>query len=479
MSNFNSLRGHKISSIAKNSPAEKAGFRLGETLYSINGTVVEDIFDYRFLVQDTRLTCVVRTPEHTEETLHVRKEYYEDLGIEFENALMDCYRSCTNKCVFCFIDQNPPGMRETLYFKDDDSRLSFLQGNYVTLTNMSDHDIDKIIKYHLSPINVSIHTTNPELRCKMLNNRFAGDALKKVKRLADAGITMNSQIVLVPEMNDGEELDRTIRDLSEMYPHMESLSVVPIGITRYRDKLYPVRTFTGEECGRVIDQIEGWQKKIYEKHGARFVQASDEFYIVAGRELPAEENYEGYIQLDNGVGMMRMMTEEVKQGIKDSVYKIQSKGLGKLLLPGLRKYRSTACVKRDVSLATGKLAYPFIKKYTQWIMKEFPNVHVKVYAIRNDFFGPTITVSGLITGQDLKKQLTGQHLGTELMLPVNMFRSGEEVFLDDMTRTELENALQVRINIVKSDGCDFVEAILGILPEHEYVGHSPYEPDEI
>ena len=470
---------HVISSVEKNSPAFRAGIRPGETLIEINGKEVEDIFDYRFLVQEEKLKCVLRDRDGSLRTVKVRKNEYEDLGLEFENALMDCYRSCTNKCIFCFIDQNPPGMRETIYFKDDDSRLSFLQGNYVTLTNMSDADIDKIIRYHLSPLNVSVHTTNPELRCRMLNNRFAGEAIGKLKKLAAGGIKMNSQVVLCPDVNDKKELDRTILELSLMYPSLETLSVVPVGVTKFRDGLYPMRTFTKEECLATIRQIEDWQERIRKRTGRRFVYASDEFYINAGLDLPSEETYEGYMQLDNGVGMMRLLTEEVKSAIKDCVYRVQSRGVGRLLLPGLRKYMKMDGIKRELSAATGMLAYPYIRRYMDWIHDKFPNVTVHVYPIRNDFFGEKITVSGLITGGDLKNQLSDKNLGSQLLLPVNMFRSGEEVFLDDMTRTELENALQVKINIVKSDGCDLVEAVLGLLPEREYQGHSPYEPEEI
>lgn len=475
----NRLKGHVISQVTPGSSAEKAGLLLGDTLISINGTVVEDIFDYRYLIQDERLKIGVIGADGTERTVTAKKDYYDDLGVEFENPLLDEYRSCCNKCVFCFIDQMPPGMRETLYFKDDDSRLSFLQGNYVTLTNMSEHDLDRIIKYHLSPINISVHTMNPQLRCEMLHNRFAGDALKKIKKLYDAGISMNSQVVLCPGINDGEELDRTIRELYAYMPHMESLSVVPVGLTKYRDGLYPLRTFTQEEAGQAIDLIESWQKRIYAKEGTHFVQASDEFYILAKRPMPEEERYDGYNQLENGVGMTRLLTTEVKEALKEAVFRYQSRGMGRFLLPGLRKMVSLDSLHREVSLATGKLAYPYLKKYAQWIMRVFPNVLVHTYCIVNDFFGHKITVAGLITGQDLMRQLRGRELGEALLLPIVMFRSGEEVFLDDYTRTDLENALQVPVNIVKSSGRDLVQAVLGFAGEEEYAGHSPYELDSL
>ncbi len=475
----NSLKGHVISSIAPESPGAYADLRVGDTLISINGKIIEDIFDYRFLIQDEKLKITVLGIDGNERQINVKKGYYDDLGVEFENPLLDDYRSCCNKCVFCFIDQMPPGMRETLYFKDDDSRLSFLQGNYVTLTNMSDHDIDRIIKYHLSPINISVHTMNPELRCTMLHNRFAGEALMKIKRLYDAHISMNSQVVLCPGLNDGEELERTIRELYEYMPYMESLSVVPVGLTKFREGLYPLRTLTKEEAEDAINLIEKWQKKAYNEHGTHFVQASDEFYILAHQPMPEEERYDGYNQLENGVGMIRLMTSEVKEELKKVVYDLQSKGLGRCLLPGLRKYVPFGVPQRTVSIATGKLAYPYIKKYTEWIMKLFPMVKVYTYWIRNDYFGHEITVAGLITGIDLMTQLSGKELGEVLLLPVCMFRSGEEVFLDDYTRADLENALQVPVNIVKSSGHDFVDSIVGLSEYEGFAGHSPYELEKL
>jgi putative radical SAM enzyme (TIGR03279 family) len=473
------LKGHTISRVTHGSSAERAGLVVGDTLLAINGTEVEDIFDYRYLIQDEQLRIRVLGADGSERMVEAVKDYYEDLGVEFENPLLDEYRSCCNKCIFCFIDQMPPGMRETLYFKDDDSRLSFLQGNYVTLTNMSDHDLDRIIQYHLSPINISVHTMNPELRCEMLHNRFAGDALKKIKRLYDAGISMNAQVVLCPGINDGAELDRTIRELYAYMPHMESLSVVPVGLTKYREGLYPLRTLTEQEAAAAVDQIEAWQKKIYQEQGTHFVQASDEFYILCHRPLPEEERYDGYNQLENGVGMIRLLTTEVQEALKQAVYRYQSRGLGRFLLPGLRQLVPLKTLNREVSIATGRLAYPYMKKYAQWVMKLFTGVQVHVYSITNDFFGHEITVAGLITGQDLMKQLKGKQLGDALLLPAVMFRSGEEVFLDDYTRTDLENALQVPVNIVKSSGQDLVDAILGFTEDETYAGHSPYELERL
>ena len=395
---------------------------------------------------------VVRKQNGEEWELDIENEY-EDLGLTFENGLMSDYRSCHNKCIFCFIDQMPPGMRETLYFKDDDSRLSFLQGNYITLTNMKEHDIERIIKFHLAPINISVQTTNPELRCKMLNNRFAGDALKQIDRFYEAEIPMNGQIVLCKGVNDGEELERSIRDLSKYAPYMESVSVVPVGLSKYRDGLYPLEPFNKEDAEKTIDIIERWQKKIYETHGIHFIHASDEFYILAERPMPEEERYDGYIQLENGVGMLRLMTEEVKAALGE---------------------KTDDGVKEELSIATGLLAYPYIKEYAEQVMKQYPGRRIHVYPIENRFFGKMITVAGLITGQDLLEQLKGKSLGSRLLLPEAMFRSGEEVFLDDISRTEVQNALQVRVDIVKSSGYDFVEALLH--PVEETVPkHGEYE----
>ncbi len=436
---------HIVERVEKGSIAEEMEIEKGDALLEINGNKIEDIFDYQYYTQDEYIEILVRKPSGEEWLLEIDKDYDEDLGIVFENGLMDDYRSCHNKCIFCFIDQMPKGMRDTLYFKDDDSRLSFLQGNYVTLTNMSDDDIDRIIKYRLSPINVSFHTTNPELRCKMLNNRFAGDALEKAWRLAKAGITMNGQIVLSKGVNDGEELDRSIRDLSHYIPTIESLSVVPVGLSKHREGLYPLEPFTKEDAKSVLSIIHGWQERLYKKHGLHFVHASDEWYILAGEELPNEERYDGYLQLENGVGMLRLLLDEF-----DEALECARADRERVLKQG----------RHELSIATGMLAYRFIKEMADKIMKEFPNYTVNVYAVRNDFFGEMITVSGLLTGQDIAAQLARRRLGERLLLPQNVLRSGESVFLDDMTLSELENALHLPIDIVKSSGKELVDGIL-------------------
>jgi len=436
---------HIVKSVEPGSIAEELEIEAGDKILAIDDTEIEDIFDYQFLIQDTYIEMLIEKPDGEQWVLEIDKDYDEDLGITFENGLMDEYRHCHNKCIFCFIDQMPKGMRDTLYFKDDDSRLSFLQGNYVTLTNMSDHDIDRICRYHLSPINISFQTMNPELRCKMLNNRFAGEALKKVDTLFEAGILMNGQIVLCKGVNDGEELDFSIREMMKYIPNLESVSVVPVGLSKYRDGLYPLEPFTKEDAIQVIDIIEKYQKICFEKYGIHFIQASDEWYILAEKEMPEEERYDGYLQLENGVGMVRLMMNEFEEA-----YRERDKS---------EHFPNTAVVK-TVSMATGRLAYPYIQRMANRVMEAYPNVKIHVYAIRNDFFGERITVSGLLTAQDIMAQLKDKELGEVLYLPMNVLRSGEDVFLDDYHVPDVEKALQVPINIVKSSGCDFIASII-------------------
>lgn len=431
---------HIIKNVLPDSIAEELEISAGDKLLAINDQEIEDVFDYHFLANEEYLTVLIEKPDGEQWELEIEKEYEEDLGIEFEQGLMDEYRSCRNKCIFCFIDQMPKDMRETLYFKDDDSRLSFLQGNYVTLTNMSDHDIDRIIRYHLEPINVSFQTTNPELRCEMLHNRFAGEALKKVDKLYEGGITMNGQIVLCKGINDGEELEKSIRDLMKYAPQLQSVSVVPVGLSKYRDGLYPLQPFTKEDAKEVLHIIHKWQKKAYEEFGMHFIHGGDEWYILAEEELPEEERYDGYLQLENGVGMLRLLMNEFEEGYES--------------LNGDER-------DREVSIATGFLAYPYIKRMADRIMEKYPKSKLHVYGIRNDFFGELITVSGLITGQDLIGQLKGKALGEKLLLPCNMLRIEEQDFLDDVTLQDVKDALQVPVDIVKSSGQDFIDAVLG------------------
>lgn len=438
---------HVISRVLPGSIGEELELEPGDILVSINGQPVEDVFDYRYLMNDELVELLIRKKNGEEWELEVEKDYEEDLGVEFENSLMDDYRSCSNHCIFCFIDQMPPGMRETLYFKDDDSRLSFLQGNYVTLTNMSDYDLERIIKFHLSPINVSFQAMNPELRCKMLHNRFAGDALKKVDRLYEGGVTMNGQIVLCKGVNDREELEYSLEKLSAYAPVLQSVSIVPVGLSKFRDGLYPLESFAKEDAEHLIEQVERWQKIMMEKHGIHFVHASDEWYILAGRNMPEEGRYDGYLQLENGVGMMRLLETEVKERLSQ--------------LEGDDR-------KIQASVATGKLAAPFIKKMTELVQEKFPNISVSVYTIKNEFFGEKITVSGLITGQDLKTQLKDRQLGEKVLIPCNMLRSGEDVFLDDLTVEMISEALGTEIVVVDEPGADLVDCLIN-LPDHKKI----------
>ena len=442
------IKGHVVKGLEEGSIGQEMGIEAGDRLLEINGEEIVDIFDYQYLIQDEYIEVLVEKEKGGEWLLEIDKEYGEDLGIIFENGLMDEYRSCCNKCIFCFIDQMPPGMRETLYFKDDDSRLSFLQGNYVTLTNMSERDMDRIIKYHLAPINISFQTTNPELRCRMLNNRFAGDALKKVDKLYEAGIAMNGQIVLCRGVNDGKELERTIRDLSGYLPVLESVSVVPVGLSKYRGGLYPLEPFTKEDAAAVLETVHRWQKELYAAYGLHFIHASDEWYILANEPLPSEENYDGYLQLENGVGMLRLLLDEFEEALTEA--KRQKKQAGKMETEKIR----------TISLATGRLAYPYIRSMAERMEENFGFLKLHVYEIVNEFFGERITVSGLLTGQDIENQLRGKALGERLLLPENVLRSGEDVFLDDITVEELEKSLQVKVDIVKSSGRDFIDAVL-------------------
>lgn len=471
---------HIIRNVEKLSIAEEMGITSGDSLLEIDGHVPEDIFDYRFMIQNEYIELLVEKVGGEQWLLEIDKEETEDLGLEFADGLMDEYRSCTNKCIFCFVDQMPQGMRETLYFKDDDARLSFLQGNYVTLTNMSEQDVDRIIRYRLSPINISFHTTNPELRCRMLHNRFAGEALKKVDRLYQAGIIMNGQIVLCKGINDGSELERSIRDLTAYLPCLESVSVVPVGLTRYREGLYPLEPFLPEDAVKVLKTIHKWQESLLKEGGTHFVHGGDEWYLLAGQELPTAESYDGYPQLANGVGMMRLLLDEFAEALDElteALPALQSRSslLGhepplpesRLYLPDYspslpesKPFLPESVPPITLSVATGKLAYPYIKQMMEQLMQKIAGLHIHIYPITNHFFGEEITVSGLLTGHDIISQLRDQELGERLLLPQNILRDKEAVFLDDCTLLQMEKALQVPIDIVKSSGHDVIKAVL-------------------
>jgi putative radical SAM enzyme (TIGR03279 family) len=456
---------HKIIRVTENSPAAEAGIREGDVLLMLNGSPVQDIFDYHYEADDVEVSLTIRHPDGSEEEYVIEKDEDEDLGLVFPESLMDDYKSCYNKCIFCFIDQNPKGMRETIYFKDDDSRLSFLQGNYITMTNMKEEEIDRIIRYRLAPINISVHTTNPELRVSMLHNRFAGNILDHIDKLYAAEIPMNGQIVLCKGVNDGEELRRTIRDLSKYAPVMASLSVVPVGLTKYRDGLCHLEPFTKEDAEEVIDMIESFQKETLERCGTHFVHASDEWYILAGREMPGEETYDGYLQIENGVGMSRQLFEDFRDAVECVLEVGEKKGFKRLSLSKEEKELREILKKnpgRKVSTISGLLAYDHRLVIEKELKKVRPDIELKVYPIRNDFFGPRITVTGLLTGQDIKKQLEGKDLGDALLIPKDCLKADEEIFLDDMTLPALEKALQVKVIIVKSYGMEYLKAITGV-----------------
>ncbi|MBR2213214.1 MAG: DUF512 domain-containing protein [Eubacterium sp.] len=434
------MRKHLIKDVVQNSIADQLEIKNGDYLLSIDGKEIKDIFDYHLLSESENLTLEIEASDGEIWEIDIEKDEDQDLGLIFDNELLDEYKSCTNKCIFCFIDQMPPGMRETLYFKDDDSRLSFIQGNYVTLTNMTDDDVDRIIRYNLSPINISVHTMDKELRCKMLNNRFAGDKLEYIKKLNDNNITMNAQIVLCKGYNDKEKLDETLEKMMPYVPNLKSCSVVPAGLTKFREGLAELEPFTKEEAKEVIAQVDKWQKVFKEKIGINYVYAADEFYMMSDTPIPEEDYYDGYPQIENGVGMTRSYLNE--------------------FYDYLDSYEGDDRV-RTVSVVTGELFYNCSLEMADAINKKYPNIDIKVYKIINDFFGHTITVTGLLVGKDIIDQLKGKDLGDELLLPANTLKWGEDIFLDDVSLDELKDVLQTTPVIVKSNGKDFIDKILG------------------
>jgi len=431
-----------VKNVHTGSIAEEAGIEPGDAILTIDKSSIMDVFDYRFLTTDEFLTIEIEKPYGEVWEVEIEKDEYEDLGIDFEDPMMDDARSCTNNCIFCFIDQLPKGMRETLYFKDDDTRLSFMMGNYVTLTNMKDSDIDRIIKYRMSPINISVHTTNPELRKTMLRNRFAGGITDRIKRLVEAGITVNCQIVLCRGINDGKELDRTIEDLAIYYPGVYSISIVPVGLTKYRDDLFELKAFDKESSLELIKQVEAWQIKLLTQYGKRAVYIADEFYIMAGVNIPGYEEYEDFPQIENGVGLVSLLRYEIDETLNNFAEKIKHSA------------------KRTVSIATGFSVSAYIEEIAGKISAA-SGVDINVYTIINNFFGEHVTVTGLLTGQDIISQLSGRELGEELLISSSMLRSGEEVFLDDVTLKELSHNLNIKVTPVINSGKEFVESIIG------------------
>ena len=430
-----------IRSVDPGSPAQDAGIRPGETLTKVNGHPIVDVMDYKYYTYDARLELTLTEPGGSSRTVRVRKEEGEDLGLNFETYLMDRARSCANNCIFCFVDQMPPGMRETLYFKDDDARLSFLMGNYITLTNLSEREQQRIMDLHISPINISVHATDPVLRTEMLKNRNAGKCLDQMKRFAQAGITMNCQIVSCPGINDGPALERTLTDLAGLYPQVNSISVVPVGLTKFREGLCHLDGYTAETAAAVLDQVEAFAKACMDKLGTSLVWCSDEFYLKAGRPLPEDEYYEEYTQLENGVGMLRLLEVEFRGAM--------------FALEGDE-------TPTPFSVATGVSAAPHIAALLEKLQARCPGVRGAVYPVVNRFFGETINVAGLVTGRDLIDQLKGKDLGERLLIPANMLRSGEQVFLDDVTVAQAEEALGVSIVPVEQDGGVLLDTMLGL-----------------
>lgn len=428
----------EITGVFPHSRAARAGIREGDILLEINGYPINDVLDYRFRLAEEKVTLRLhRGPDIVE--VKIRKDTYDDIGLEFGTPLMDKKHRCENGCIFCFIDQNPKGMRDTIYFKDDDSRLAFLHGNYITLTNLHDADIDRIIEMHISPVNVSVHATNPELRVKMMKNKRAGEVLSYLDRLADAGITLRGQIVLCRGINDGEELDRSMKDLSKYYPRMDSVSIVPCGLTAHREGLYHLEPFTAEECAAVIRQVNAFNETLPE----RMFYASDEFYVKSGTPLPEDEFYSEYTQIENGVGMLTSFEREFA-----------------FFADTLDEDECT--VKREVSIATGEAAYEFMKKLTGSLTEKCPDLKIHVYPIKNNFFGGEVTVTGLLTGQDLAQQLKDKPLGDTLYLSRTTLRAEGDLFLCGMTPDELAQTLGVNVDFVENDGAEMVEKLMAL-----------------
>ena len=435
----------RITTVESGSLADRYGVRAGDCLLSINHNEVCDVLDYRFYLTERSVTLHLLRGEE-EYSVILRKGEYDDIGLEFETPLMDKKHSCTNACVFCFIDQNPEGMRSSIYFKDDDSRLAFLHGNYITLTNMTERDVDRIVKMRFSPVRVSVHTTDPDLRVKMMKNRFAGKVLSYLDRFHEAKIPMCAQIVLCRGLNDGEALTRTLTDLSRYFPVLYSCAVVPAGLTKHRDGLYPLSDFSREEAGAVIDAVEQFGARMLKEHGSRVFYPADEFYLKAERPLPDASYYEEYSQLDNGVGMLRSFEDDFAFALMD-----------------VDELAARVRVPRVLSLATGMAAYPMIERMARALCERVPGLQIHVYPIVNRFFGESVTVSGLMTGRDLYEQLCDRPLGDALYLPSCCLRVEEDDFLCGMTRAALSDALGVPVEKAPAaDGYEFLYTLLGL-----------------
>ncbi|MEE1002297.1 MAG: DUF512 domain-containing protein [Acutalibacteraceae bacterium] len=431
----------KISSVEKGSLAYEKGIKDGENLVSINKNKITDVLDYRFYCTERKLKIVIEDKNGKQRKVKIKKDEYDDIGLEFETYLMDKQRSCRNKCIFCFIDQMPPNMRETLYFKDDDARLSFLFGNYITLTNVSDEEIDRIIKMHITPINISVHTTNPELRCKMMNNRFAGDALKYMYRLCENGIKINCQLVLVPGYNDGDELKKTLADLEKLYPNVESVAAVPVGLTKFREGLAKITPFNKDTAKAVIDTMNEFGDRCFEKYGDRLFYPSDEFYNLAQLPMPKENYYGEMLQLENGVGMSALLKGKFIRALEDE---------------------SRTPKGEKLTIATGKGAYKLIKSLVDLAEIKWHNIDCEVVPIENYYFGELITTTGLITGSDLIKNLKGKENLSKVLISGAMLRNEGDIFLDDLSPDDVEKEIGAEIKVIDCDGAALLDALLDI-----------------
>ena len=435
----------RITEVTPHGRAALAGVSAGDTLVAINGNDIADVLDYRFYLAERTVTLSLLR-DGTPHTVVIHKDVYDDIGLDFETPLMDKKQCCANRCIFCFIDQLPKGLRPSLYFKDDDSRLSFLHGNYITLTNMKEADIDRIIKMHISPVNVSVHTTNPTLRCEMMKNRRAGEVLSYLDKMAEAGIRLCGQIVLCRGINDGAELDHTMQDLAKLHPAMSSVSIVPAGLTRYREGLYPLTPFTPEECRAVIAQVNAFGDRCERELGARIFCCSDEFYLKGEIPLPDEAYYGDYEQIENGVGMLRSLMTEFGRELEYIEDYIPANGVK----------------NRHVTVVTGKTAAPTMRALAEALMRKEKSITVNVFEVKNNFFGPEITVAGLLTGHDVAEQLVGKDLGDELLFPATMLRAEGDLFLCGMTPAELSERLHVPVRPVKGEGTELLAAMLGV-----------------
>ncbi|MFO7612441.1 MAG: DUF512 domain-containing protein [Clostridia bacterium] len=434
----------RIFEVEMGSIAWKAGIESGDSVISINGRRLKDIFDYHYSMTYKRIRLKIKKRNSIVERISIYKDEYEDIGISFKEDLINGEKSCSNKCIFCFIDQLPNGMRETLYHKDDDARLSLLHGNYVTLTNTGMNELKRLARLRISPINISVHTVNPELRIKMMSNRSAGDIMEKMAFLAKKKITMNTQAVLCRGYNDGDEMVRTINELSMLYPYVNSISIVPVGLTKYRGNLYRLEPYDKDSSIEVLDIISGMQPELKERLGVNFAYAADEFYIMAGRKTPESIEYDGYPQIENGVGLLTSFADEVREAVGEEEFE-----------PSPRR----------ISILTGESAFPFMKEMSDLAMGKYPGIEIEVFAVKNKFFGKEITVAGLLTGNDIINALKGKDLGEELFLPGVMLKADEDIFLDDITLSELSEALDVKVTSVNVSGFDFINKIAGRRPD--------------